>query len=318
MPAQPNSPNSSFSVQLPSMQLAIDSTSLGAFKKCPRFYQLSIVEGWAPRLESVHLTWGILAHSTIEHYHHYLTTGADHEEALRGAVLFLLKATWRNGAPWQSDHSAKNRFTLLRSMIFYLDKFGPNDPIQTIVLANGKPAVELSFRFDSDLKTISTAEPILICGHLDRLGLFQDTPYVVDFKSTQYGLSQEWFTKFTPFNQFTIYILGGRIVYKTPTAGLIVDGCQTIATTSRFQRGFVTRSDYQLEDWLRGFSFTVREMEHCAIEDYWPQRETSCDLYGGCDFRGVCSQKTPEAAQEMLHGMFHRRVWDPLQTRGDI
>ena len=36
-PNSPNSPNSSFSTQLPSLQLAIDSTSLGAFKKCPRY-----------------------------------------------------------------------------------------------------------------------------------------------------------------------------------------------------------------------------------------------------------------------------------------
>jgi hypothetical protein len=311
-------PNSSFSTALPTLQLAIDSTSLGAFKKCPRFYQLSIIEGYRPRVESVHLTWGILAHSTIEHYHHFRAEDADHETALRGAIRFLLKATWRNGSPWQSDHPTKNRFTLLRSMIFYLDRFGSSDPIQTIHLSNGKPAVELSFRFDSELKTLSTQETILLCGHLDRLGTLNDTPYVVDFKSTQYSLSSEWFAKFTPFNQFTIYILAGRVVWKVPVNDLIVDGCQTTAMTTRFQRGLVTRSDYQLEDWRKGFQFTIREMERCAIKNYWPQRETSCDLYGGCDFRGVCSQKTPEASQQMLDGMFHRRIWDPLQVRGDI
>ena len=60
--------NSSFSTRLPGFQLAIDSTSLGEFKLCPRRYYYSILRGLGPRGGSVHLTFGIWMHTAREKY----------------------------------------------------------------------------------------------------------------------------------------------------------------------------------------------------------------------------------------------------------
>jgi hypothetical protein len=37
------------------IQFAIDSTSLGYLKTCPRLYEYIMIEGWSPKDDSVHL-----------------------------------------------------------------------------------------------------------------------------------------------------------------------------------------------------------------------------------------------------------------------
>ena len=74
--------NTSFSRQMPGLQLAVDSTSLGEFKICPRRYYYAIVLGWQTRVESVHLTFGILLHGARERYDHRRSAGDSHDDAV--------------------------------------------------------------------------------------------------------------------------------------------------------------------------------------------------------------------------------------------
>ena len=58
--------------------------------------------------------------------------------------LFIPHGT-ASGAPMEFEDTIKTRFTLLRSVVWYLEQF-ENDPCETVILADGRPAVELSFR----------------------------------------------------------------------------------------------------------------------------------------------------------------------------
>jgi hypothetical protein len=148
------------------IQFATDSTSLGYLKTCPRLYEYTILEGWRSRGESVHLKFGQLYHSALE----FTTSFAPSDLPrigltptmrlyLKLSMRFLRQLgtasqgqkTFRRSlsAPWLSDHHSKNRETLIRSIIWYLDEFR-NDPAATLILANGKPAVELSFRMEME------------------------------------------------------------------------------------------------------------------------------------------------------------------------
>src|SRR4249920_481864 len=133
--------NSSFSPILPALQTTVDSTSLGEFKTCPRKYYYRLIQGWVPRSESVHLTFGLFLHSALEHYDRQRAEGKAHEEALRSTTHRVMSDTWdpASGRPWWSGHSVKNRLTLVRSVVWYLDHFGKNDPLQTLALASGQP-----------------------------------------------------------------------------------------------------------------------------------------------------------------------------------
>lgn len=313
------SANTSFSRQLPGLQIAVDSTSLEAFKRCPRYYQYSVIEGWEPKTLSHHLTFGLLYHGALERYDHKKSEGLEHEAAVEFAVEWLLQNTWNKelNRPWVSEDSNKNRYTLLRTAVDYMDKFGEHDVLETVQLENGKPAVELSFSFYSGYTSKLTGEAMLFCGHLDRLALMNGAAYISDRKTTAHTISAQWFQQFTPHNQFSLYMLAGQVVYKQPVKGLIVDGAQIAVGFSRFERALVTRDDAQLREWHADTLLQFELMERYAELGYWPQNDSACGSYGGCKFRSVCG-KTPGAREQWLKAENNKRIWDPLQRRGDI
>lgn len=315
------SKNSSFSAQLPGLQLATDSTSLGQYKTCPYLYYLSIICGWKAKSESVHLTFGLLLHKAREHYEHAKAEGLGHDDALDRTLDAVLRLTWVKDLkrPWISGDPNKNRLTLLRSIIWYLDKYGDNDSLQTVILANGKPAVELSFRFDSGFTFDSTGERVLFCGHFDRLATWNDDYWVPDIKSTYHGIDPSFFAKFTPDNQFSLYTIAGKVAFSIPAKGVILDGVQVLVGGTRFQRALVARTESQNQEWLTDSYQVLREMEQSAISGHWRQNDKAChNQYGRpCDFREVCS-RPPEAREKWLAAAFAKRIWDPLQRRGDV
>lgn len=290
------------------MQVAWDSTSLGALKLCPRFYYYSIVCGYVPHETSIHLTFGIVYHSALERYDHAKVGGADHEEAVRVAVHHALTATWDSTLqrPWFSDDDEKNRLTLVRSIVWYLDKFS-DDPIRTVILDNGKPALELSFQFQLTPK-------FSLCGHLDRVGTLGDDTFICDRKTTGQTLSSDYFDQFTPDNQMSLYALASQIVYNLPIKGIIIDAVQVAATFSRYLRGFVHRTEGNLAEWLKDLHYWLSQAERHAETNHWPMNDKACYR---CNYRSICS-KAPIVREQWLKAGFKHRIWDPLRVRGDI
>jgi len=303
------------------MQWAWDSTSIGALKFCPRYYQLNIVEGWEPKHKSVHLVFGILLHSARERFYHHLNNDVEHDEALKLALEWLLVATFDTELrrPWDSGDKNKNRFTLVRTFIWYCDHWR-HDPIETVKLANGKPAVELSFSFATDYKIdvgprgAHGGEPIVLCGHMDRLGRFTDGIWVNDLKTTKQTLNQSYFDGFTPDNQMSTYSYASKVVYNEPAKGVLIDACQVAITFSRFGRGIVPRTPDQLAEWYDELGIWFSQAQHYAKNGVWPMNERSC---WRCAFRSICS-KPASVRERWLKADFQRRMWNPLEARGDV
>lgn len=312
------------------IQYAWDSTSLGWLKKCPRLYRYQMVEGWRPKTSSVHLRFGILYHQGLELYDRHRAEGVGHEESLIAIVGWLLEATWDAEGPWDTGLTDKNRFTLIRSVVWYLDQFGEADPAQTVVLANGKPAVELSFKMELDWGPAAAVEvthrehpgyqapeeasqPYLLCGHLDRIVSFLGGTYVMDRKTTKTTISQYYFDSFEPSNQMTLYTIAAKVIFETPVRGVIIDGAQIAVGFTRFARGFTYRTDAQIEEWLADLSFWLNAAEHYATSGNWPMNDTACF---GCAFRNICS-KDPSVRQNFLESDFTQEdPWNPLRSRG--
>jgi hypothetical protein len=188
--------------------------------------------------------------------------------------------------------------------------------METVILANGKPAVELSFSFETGY-VASTGEIFALCGHLDRMAKLNEPRYIVDLKTTKGTLGPSYFSKFGVDNQFSLYLLAGKMVYHEPVAGIIVDGVQVLATMSRFQRHLVPKDALQIDEWYHQLGWWLSRLDECAERGEWPMNDSSCDKFGGCRFRDVCS-KSPASRQMTLDANYTRRVWDPLQRRGDV
>lgn len=336
------------------IQVAWDSTSLGWLKTCARLYQYSMIEGWRSRGQSVHLDFGQYYHHALELYDRHRATGQDHNEALYEAVKYCLEVTWvreecphenrvndagdcadcmnadyiGEGKPMDWGHNLKTRETLVRSVIWYLEEFGENDAAKTVILANGKPAVELSFRLEMDWgpKTPQQkvwnygdgprpeSQPYIISGHLDRVVEFSDGIYVMDRKTSSTTIGSYYFDGYNPSNQMTLYTFASKVIYQTPVKGVIIDAAQIAVGFTRFSRGFTFRTDSQIEEWLEDTKRWLELAEQYAIAGHWPMNDKSCNDYGGCAFRKVCS-KAPEVRRKFLESDFKKEVWNPLIPR---
>lgn len=302
------------------VQYAWDSTSLGYLKTCPRLYQYIMIEGWAPKEESVHLRFGIEYHQALQEYDLARATGTRHEDAVREAIGNLYTRTFS----WDTDPDTKagrykNRTSLIQLVLDYLDNFGPDDPAQTVIKSDGAPAVEESFRFELDWGPVSGEAPYLLCGHLDRIVEFNGQVLVMDRKTTTTTLSSYYFDQYEPNNQMTLYTLAGGVVLDSPIKGVIIDAAQIMLDKpNRFVRGFTYRTEDQLIEWLESLRYTLVAAENYARMDYWPMNDTSCDKFGGCRFRQICS-KSPGVREAFLKADFVKAPpeerWNPLRTR---
>lgn len=313
------------------VQFAWDSTSLNYLKTCPRLYQYIMLDGWASPGESIHLRFGQEIHTAFQEYDIMRAQGSSHEDALRQTVLDTLVRTWirengevGTGGPWTVDEDTKagkykNRRSLLRAVIDYLDAYQA-DPAETLILADGRPAVELSFRFELDFgpKSDSVDQPYMLCGHLDRVTNFMGQLYVMDYKTTMTTPGSYYFDQYAPHNQMTLYSLAGKVLLNTAVKGVTINAIQLLVDSTRVVRGMTYRTPDQLDEWLLDLQFWLRLAESYAEANYWPMNDLSCDKYGGCAFRGVCS-KSPQVREKFLKTDFiklpEEERWNPLKPR---
>ena len=295
------------------VRYAWDSTTLGYLKRCPRLYQY-LTEGWISREESIHLRFGIEYHHSRQAYDISRAYGIHHDDAVFDVVRDLLIRT----AGWDPDHKDKTRFTLLRTVIWGLDK-GREDPAQTVLREDGSPMVELSFRFELDWGP-ATGDPVfyVLCGHIDKVVELAGERYVDDYKTTSYKPTQWYFDKYEPDNQMTLYSIAGKVVLGAPVRGVVIDAAQVKEEYTEFGRGITMRTEDQQQEWIQDLHYWFALAEQFAIQEYWPMNDTACDKFGGCQFRGICS-KSPSVRQQFLEGNFiqlpEEERWNPLKIR---
>lgn len=338
------SPDEAPSSYLPgtSIRFAWDSTCLGAFKTCPRYYQYTILEGWAGKDESIHLRFGIEYHQALHDYEKGLKAGAAHDDALFDCIreLLLRCANYPAiNAESRPSIKVKTKANLVRTVVWYLDQFA-DDPAETFVREDGSPAMEVSFKFeldwgpeqsevypvDNDMLKLTNgdpnktfqARPYLLCGHLDRVVSFNDEIFVMDRKTTTGSLTDYYYAQFEPNNQMTLYTIAGQVVLGTSLKGVIIDAACVQVGGTVYGRRFTYRTQDQLDEWMRDLRETLAQAERYATEGYWPMNDTACDKFGGCRFRGVCS-KSPGVRNAFLKADFvqleESKRWNPLRNR---
>lgn len=293
------------------VQWAWDSTSLSALKVCPRYYKYVMIDGWETKEESVHLRFGIEYHRALQDYDLSRAANIVHDDAVHDVIRELLIRT----SNFESDHKTKTRESLIRTVIWYIEQF-KDDTAETLIKSDGTPAVEESFKFPLDWKAQLDEENIgyWLCGHLDKIVRFNDELFVKDYKTVYTFWGKSW----EPDNQMTLYTLASRIVLGTAVRGVIIDMAQVKQDVTEFKRDFTFRTEDQLQEWLADLRYWLTLAEQYAVNNYWPMNDLSCDKYGGCRFREVCS-KSPAVRDRFLEGSFVKQPpeerWNPLKPR---
>lgn len=291
------------------MQHVWDSTSLGSFKSCPRKYFYEIIWGYRARREATPLTFGIYYQKAVELFEKALASGDSFEAARRVGMRFILETKW------ESDDKVRNIFTLLRSFVWYLEEF-QEDKATTLVLANGKPAVELSFTLDTGYTIDHGTEgeepqPVMLAGHFDRIVEFGEFLYVEDNKTTTGGVSSHYFERYSPDNQVSIYAWASKVVFQVPTQGVLINACHITQGHTEFARRAIPRSTPALDEWHAELGFWLQQAESCAKAKSWPMNDKACFL---CSFKEVC-RRPASLRPQVLESNFQRQTWNPLERR---
>jgi len=318
------------------IRFAWDSTCLGALKTCPRLYQYQYVDFWGHTGESVHLRFGSEYHQALQDYDQSRAAGIPHNDAVFDVVKALLIRTADYAPdPTTKPGKYKSRTMLVRAVIWYLDAHR-DDPAKTYIKADGKAAVELSFRFELDwgprqaplLENTIAAEgpqPYLLCGHLDSVKELNGSLFVMDHKTAMTTLGDYYFDQWSPSNQMTLYSVASKVILDAPVKGVIINAAQlmldfdkTGEPGARFVRGLTYRTPDQLNEWLGDLRYWLDAAEHYATSGHFPMNDTACDKFGGCKFRSICS-KSPQVREQFLRSDFvkleEKDQWNPLKSR---
>jgi hypothetical protein len=317
-------------------QFAWDSVSIGNALACWRRYQYTVIEGWRSKSPNaaIALTFGIAFHHGLEYYHRARADGCDHDWAVHIAIRKLTASAEYAALPTSDEiavmretveedddgitlrnSKVRTRYHLIRAVTWYLDHY-ENDPLTTILHADGTAAVEVSFRIPMPLLQ-PNGEPYILAGHLDRVAEMVGRPYVVDYKTTK-SLSSQFFSTFALSHQMSGYTFAGQVALSQPIAGVIIDGIALQVGGCKFGRAPAPRTRGQLGEFFDQCEHTFAIAEGLAaklIADprfEYPMNTQSCYF---CDFKEICSQP-PEFRRRYLAMHFERKpAWNPLENR---
>lgn len=323
------------------MQFAWNSSSITVASECLYKYKLQVIDGWGSARSSVHLIFGGLYATALEHYHKHVALGDTWEEALCKVVHGALINSWVpehkclrcdgtgtvetssepypisctpcfgtgtiEGKPQEFDHNTKTRENLIRSIVWYVDQFH-DEPMFVLKDHEGNPLVEHTgvFQVDND---------ILFTCHLDSVVEYAHDPYIRDQKTTGSTLTARYFDGYKPDVQMSMYTFMGKALFNIPVKGVIIDAAQIAVGFTRFERGFTFRTESELSEWYDDSMFTIELARRAAKENHFPRNTTSCGNYGGCPFRAACS-RSPEVREQFLKADFVKGLrLDPLDIR---
>lgn len=284
----------------------IDNTQRDAFVACPLKWKRSFVDNLAQITPSIHLHAGGCLASALE-----TTRRAFYEQHLpewQALALGLEKLIVSWGDP---EFGADLDKSLPRMIWAFDDYFREyrlgSDSIQPLI-HHGRAAVEFSFAMPLPINNPDSGDPLVFTGRFDMIGLFQDTLFVVDEKTTAM-LGQSWAQQWDLKSQFTGYCAAAR-EYGHPVAGAIVRGIGLLKNSTTFAQVIQYRPDWQIDRWYAQLLRDVQRMVDAYTSNiYDAALSEPCAAYGGCAFRRLCLSQHPE---QWIEGYFTERNWDPL------
>lgn len=278
----------------------IDNSMLGTFKACPRKFQLSFLDHWRPKDESIHLLAGGAIASALEVWRKTWYASKDHEEAETAGLEHLWKELNRVDPNGRFDSEKKNWLSLAAALCKYYADF----PIEQ----DGEP-IGAEFSFAHPIKG-TRGEQIIYVGRLDLVQRAQGMNFGVDEKTTSM-FGPRWAEQWDLRAQFTGYI------WAMGKSGVRIDGFKIrgikigVSEVDTLQT-IVYKTPYEINEWYRSTQWYISQIFKCLEEDYFPQNlDHSCTAYLGCEYAHIC-RMNEEKRREVMPVYFTRRTWNPI------
>ncbi len=212
---------------------------------------------------------------------------------------------------WLPNHKYKDRYNLMRWVWAYTEA-QKGSPLETLVLDDGKPAVEMSFKLELPFRT-STGEQYWAVGYIDSVKTFGDEAFITDLKTTKNSIGSMYYEQFSPNVQMDWYAMGASfMITDRPLGGVIVEAAQLLTEGVTIADPYQVRVDAGvMKENLAETQMWLDRAEEYAKANYWPKNRSSCFL---CKMKAVCNA-SPDRRQAILEGNFERNRWDPTKER---
>lgn len=234
----------------------IDNTQRDAFVACPLKWKRSFIDNLAPITPSIHLHAGGCFAAALE-----TTRRAyyeDHKPEDHALALGLSRLIVGWGDPEFGSDEDKSLFRMIWAFDDYFREYPLHSDAVKPLMVDGRAAVEFTFAIPLPVNNPDSGDPLVYTGRFDMLGVFQDSIFVVDEK-TSAMLGQSWGQQWDLKSQFTGYCAAAR-EYGYPVAGAIIRGVGLLKNSTTFQPVLQYRPDWQIDRWWGQMIRDVKRM----------------------------------------------------------
>jgi hypothetical protein len=298
----------------------VDSTALSAARLCSRQWYWNWLRHMEPKASSIHLVAGGAYARGLEVARRLFYTG---DPRFYLNIDACLPYAWRAAVDhWgffeANPEENKQLWRILEAIDLYFREFPPaSDHVQPMRWGSGKPAIEFTFAFPLQ-GTVHpvTGNPILYTGRLDMIG--ERSPgslWLVDDKTCS-QLGAQWAYQWDLRSQFLGYMSAISDAVRKPVEGCLVRGMCFRKHGYETAEKLVHFHQWQAEEWLDGTTRLVQRLidEHQQGR-YDKAYSDACNMYGGCNFRDLCTHRDPEA---WVNADYQQFTWDPLTLESRI
>tara|TARA_R110000824_G_scaffold22240_6_gene81700 strand:- start:6235 stop:7185 length:951 start_codon:yes stop_codon:yes gene_type:complete len=277
-------------------QIIWDASSLSSFLACPRLYKFTNLTGYKLKMFASVTGFGSAIHDGFEILDRYKFENKTKDKAVLEATTHIIKE-YGEGLNKCEDR-VRNLEAALRIIVWRAEEFW-EDNLKIATMPNGSPCLEQRFEvpFGEQGHRLS--------GRIDKIVEMDNRLYLCDTKTTKATLTDFYFKNFEPSNQIYAYMWAAKHMLGLNIAGFIIDAVQTAANFCRFNRNIFNVSNSAIKEWYHDSQYAVSLADAYSLNQYYPANFTSCGNYGGCKFRGVCSE-SPDHREAILQEDFNK------------
>ena len=286
----------------------LDATAMNEYKDCPRRYFFKIVLGFTPKETAVYFTFGTAYHKFREELE--LNKG-DFKGALLRALAYWDKEQGDDPPVGSGKWEFMTRLRLMQSCKFGFDQYTKEKEQGFIEVLS----VEQPFNVE-----LVPGSGEYTSGRFDQIIRRNGKVWGRDFKTTSKQLMY-YERGLTPNDQFTRYTFAESLLTGERVQGQLIEvlfnAKGTKAGTNsgpEIRTYIVSRTDFELADWLQNELFMRKTLQSSREADVWPMNEKGCTF---CQFHSVCKMGNEGAQANKLMSEFVVREWDNTKVGVD-
>lgn len=283
--------------------LILDHSAIAEYKDCPRRYFFHIVLGFNSKDTEIYFSFGTSYHKFREHLE--LSNG-DFKYALLKAVTYWDKHQGDDPAP-DTRFGFMTRLRLMQSCKVAFDSWTKEKALGKIVVLSVEQPFNVELKLGSGEYT---------SGRFDQIIRWNGKIWGRDFKTTSKDLKY-YERGTTPNDQFTRYTYAESLLAGERIEGQLIEvlfnakgpkKSPTIENTGPLIRSYpVSRTDFEIADWLNDELFWRKSIQISRETDTWPKNEKGCTF---CKFHSVCKLGSEGSQKSKLLAEFKVQEWD--------